>query len=81
MGEWSIAQLDKVGTIGLAVLVVGLVRLLGLILKGELVTKREMDREISRCERLEQRLDKALDYGDRALGAGEQIRERLPAKK
>lgn len=66
--------LDRIGAIGLAFIVLSL-------MKGWLVTKREMDREIGRCDKLEQRLDKALDYGDRALGAGEQIRDRIPAKK
>lgn len=66
--------LDRIGAIGLAFIVLAL-------MKGWLVTKREIDRELHRCDKLEQRLDKALDYGDRALGAGEQIRDRVPAKK
>lgn len=66
--------LDRIGAVGLAFIVLSLMR-------GWLVTRRENDHWIQRCDKLEQRLDKALDYGDRALGAGEQIRDRLPAKK
>jgi hypothetical protein len=66
--------LDKIGTVGLAFIVFSLMR-------GWLVTKREMDRELARGDKLEARLDKALDYGDRALGAGEVLRDKLPAKR
>lgn len=77
----DLGQLDKVGTLGLAVMVVGLIRFISLIRNGEFVTKREHDREIARGDRLELRLDKALEYGDRALGAGEVLRDQPPAKR
>lgn len=67
-------MLDRIGTVGLTFIVVSLMR-------GWLVTKREIDREIARGDKLEERLDKALDYGDRALASGEVIREKLPAKR
>jgi hypothetical protein len=58
--------LNSVGTVGLAFIVWAL-------LSRRLITRGEFDREVTRCENLERRLDKALDYGDRALGAGEKL--------
>ena len=58
--------LNSVGTVGLAIIVWGL-------LSRRLITRGEFDREVQRCERLEQRLDKALDYGDRAIASGERL--------
>lgn len=62
----ALQWLNSIGTAGLAFIVWGLLR-------GHLITRREFDREVVRAERLEQRLDKALDYGDRAVGAGETL--------
>jgi len=82
MGDWSLSQLDKVGTFGLSVLVIGLLRLFALILRGDLVTKREIDREILRGDDWQQRHDRAVELAGRAVDAGEKIADRQhPAKK
>jgi hypothetical protein len=73
----SIQSLNQIGTLGLGVLVWGLIRLLTLIIKGDLVTRREHEGALTREARLQAIVDKALTYGDRALGAG----ETLAAKK
>lgn len=61
--------LDSVGSLGLALIVWALMR-------GHLITRREYDGVITRCERLEQKLDKAIDYGHRAVGASERLIEK-----
>jgi len=72
-GQESVAHafefLNSVGTVGLAFIVWAL-------LSRRLITRGEFDREVIRCENLEKRLDKALDYGDRAISAGEEIRKK-----
>lgn len=66
--------LDRIGAFGLAFIVYAL-------MAGRLITRREFDSICERLRKTEERLDKALDYGDRALGAGEVIRDKLPAKR
>lgn len=61
--------LNQIGTVGLAFIVYAL-------MKGWLITRREFDRETARADRLELKLDKALDYGSRAIGAGEKLIEK-----
>lgn len=68
--------LNSIGTAGLGFMVWALMR-------GHLVTRRENDREIARgdklearCEKLEQKLDKALEYGHRAVGTSERLIEK-----
>lgn len=65
--------LNSVGTIGLALIV-------WLLLTGRLVTRREFDRELARCEKLDQRLERALQINERVIGAGDKLMERLPEK-
>jgi hypothetical protein len=68
-----LAYLDRVGTVGLAFMVYAFMR-------GWLITKREHDREIARCDKLDERLERALHIGDRAMDAGDKLTDRLPAK-
>lgn len=60
---------DRIGTLGLAFIVTALMR-------GWLITKREYDREISRGNKLEERLDKTLAYGQRAVEVGRTVLDR-----
>lgn len=78
MGDAQSAQnvldyLNSIGTVGLAFIVWAL-------MTGRLVTKRENDREILRNEKLDQRLERALHIGDRAMDASDKLADRLPAK-
>jgi hypothetical protein len=68
-----LTYLDAVSPIGLAFIVWAL-------MTGRLVTKREHEREVLRCEKLDQRLERALHIGDRAMDASDKLAERLPAK-
>jgi hypothetical protein len=65
--------LDKIGTIGLGFMV-------WTIMTGRLVIRRELDREIARSDRLEQRLERAMELGDKAVSAGRAIADKLPPK-
>lgn len=65
----ALQLLDKIGTVGLAFIVWAL-------MTGRLITRREFDREVARADRGEQRLDKALEYGDRAVRAGVTVLEK-----
>ena len=67
--QLSFQWLNSIGTVGLAFIVWAL-------MTGRLITRREYDGVITRCERLEQKLDKALDYGHRAVGASERLIEK-----
>lgn len=67
MGQIELLQvIDKIGALGLGFMVWAL-------MTGRLVTRREHEREIARGDRLEVRLEKALDYGARGIAAGEQL--------
>lgn len=67
--QQALQWLDKIGTVGLAFIVWAL-------MAGKLITRREFDREVSRSETAELRLDKALEYGDRAVRAGVTVLEK-----
>ena len=64
---WSLA--NSIGVGGLAFVTWALMR-------GHLITRREYDGVVTRCERLEQKLDKAIEYGHRAVGASERLIEK-----
>lgn len=69
MGEEThqlLSVLDKVGTVGLGFM-------LWMLLGGRLITRREFDAVVQQRDRLEQRLEKALDYGARAIDAGSKL--------
>jgi len=66
--------LNSIGTVGLAFIVWALTT-------GLYVTRREHNREIERNERLDQRLERALQNGDRAMNASDKLADRLPAAK
>lgn len=68
-----IEYLNSIGTIGLALIVY-------LLLAGRLVTRREFDACVLREQKLDERLERALHIGDRAIDAGDRIAERLPGK-
>ena len=70
----ALEYLNSVGTVGLAFIV-------WLLLTGRLVTRREFDRELARCEKLDQRLERALHISVRAIDAGDRLVERLPDKE
>lgn len=61
--------LNSIGTAGLAFMVWAL-------MTRRLITRGEHDREVARGDRLEQKLDKALEYGHRAVGASERLIEK-----
>lgn len=65
--------LDRIGTAGLAFM-------LWTVMSGRFVLRRELDREIARGDRLEQRLERALELGDRAVSAGRAIADKFPAQ-
>lgn len=65
----SFQWLNSIGTVGLAFIVWAL-------MTGRLITRREYDGMSQRCERLEQKFEKALDYGHRAVGASERLIEK-----
>lgn len=48
------------------------------LMTGRLITRREYDGMAQRCERLEQKLDKALEYGHRAVDAGKTLLDKHP---
>ena len=68
-----LSYIDKIGTGGLVFIVWA-------FMKGWLITKREHDREIARCDKLDARLERALHIGDRAMDASDKLADRLPAK-
>lgn len=70
----ALQALDKLGTAALAFI-------LWAIMRGDLVTRRENNREIARGDKLEARLDRALELSDRAVNAGRVMADKLPAKK
>lgn len=61
-----LSVLDKVGTVGLALIVYAL-------WTGKLITRREFDAMATRLERTEAQRDKALEYGHRAIQAGQTL--------
>ena len=66
------AGLNSIGIGGLAFITWAL-------MTGRLITRREYDSLTTRCERLEQKLDKALEYGHRAVDAGKTLIDKQPS--
>jgi hypothetical protein len=72
--QHALEYLNSIGTLGLAFIVWAL-------MTGRLVTRREFERGVAREERLDQRLERALHIGDRAMDASDKLAERLPEKR
>jgi hypothetical protein len=65
--------LNSIGTLGLAFIVYAL-------MSGRLITRREHDASVLREQKLDERLERALHIGDRAMDASDKLAQRLPAK-
>lgn len=66
--------LNSIGTLGLAFIVWALTT-------GLYVTRRENNREVERGDKLDQRLERALENGQRATNTSDKLADRLPTAK
>lgn len=70
----ALEYLNSIGTLGLAFIV-------WCLMTGRLITRREYDAATIREQKLDARLERALQIGDRAMDASDKLAERLPSAK